>query len=97
MPALSPTDANRIRAAMRFSMGSAILLATPENKVIIRTAATSGPTALSLKGTWQKQGDHYQLTITEKDGEQKGDASVDNADRLTILLPRQALVFDKET
>ena len=97
MPALSPADANRIRGAMRLSMGSAILLATPENKILIRTAATSGPTALSLKGTWQKKGEHYQITISEKDGEQKGDASVDSADRLTILLPRQALVFDKET
>lgn len=97
MPTLTPIDANRIRAAMKVTMGTAILTATPENKILIRTAATSGPTALSLKGTWQKQGDHYEINISEKGGDQKGDGTVDSADRLTILLPRQALVFDKET
>ena len=49
-----------------------------------------------LKGAWQKQSDGYQIILEEKGGDQKAEAAVDNIDRLTLSLPNQALVFDKD-
>ena len=96
MPLLSAIDANRRRQLMAATMSGTVLLATPENKIIIRTRAATGPNALLLKGAWQKQSDGYQIILEEKGGDQKAEAAVDNIDRLTLSLPNQALVFDKD-
>ena len=98
-PNLSNVDVSRIRRALSANMSKAMLVATVDHTLILKSGGDSTPLEVSAKGTWKKMSDgSYQFQLTpEKSGPNiTADATIEDS-KLSVNGGAQfLLVFEKD-
>ena len=63
-PNLGPVEVSRLRKTLLARMSRAMLTATLDNRIILKTGGVTVPLEVAAKGAWKKIGDEqYQLTL----------------------------------
>jgi hypothetical protein len=91
-PTISSTELRRLRQILGLVFNNAELLATVDNKAILKLPAA--PQGKTMQGTWQSAGGG-QYVIKESDADAKGELQVFvDGKRMTFVREGIALVFD---
>jgi hypothetical protein len=95
-PQLSGFEINRMRRNLLSAWQGLLLVATPDNRTTLKRAAPDGSTRIVGRGSWKREGDEYQVALTDNGKTETAAVQIDSLDKLIFSKGGIVMVFDHQ-